>query len=384
MSANTQAKILVSCVGLGLSLGFFGVAADAAPPASAPAAGGQMGEILAKLDALNAKLDRVEKRLGCPIDEYVAGTCTDSPAGISVTYCISQGRSGELAGKWAVEPKAKVEVGGSWDVALLGRLEGDVSFPLFTPLPLPPIPIPTELAVAGSASLGRGFDICVEIPLQVAAADATILDSIVRGMNPSTLDTKYQRRLTRLLNYANRRVPEPVTSTSVKSAALAADDFDLDVLDDAMERFNAGAFQQPDGPLGLFKDPVIQDLRNTLELPEPVQIVLDDPDLLFESMPTASAANPAQLCDKLKLSGAIANRAPAITNLCSLLGSMPSFDVASRAFGTVHQINTLLADLPDEIIFGVADILPDVNTPKLPAPRPPGSTVCNIFPRLCR
>jgi len=116
MSANTQAKILVSCVGLGLSLGFFGVAVDAAPPASAPAAGGQMGEILAKLDALNAKLDRVEKRLGCPIDEYVAGTCTDSPAGISVTYCISQGRSGELAGKWAVEPKVAVEGGraGMW------------------------------------------------------------------------------------------------------------------------------------------------------------------------------------------------------------------------------------------------------------------------------
>jgi hypothetical protein len=129
---------------------------------------------------------------------------------------------------------------------------------------------------------------------------------------------------------------------------------------------------------------VIHDLRNTLELPEPVQMVLDDPDFLFESMPTANAANPAQLCDKLNLSGAIANRAPAIRNLCNLMGSMPSFDVASGAFGTVHEIKTLLADLPDEIIFGVADILPDVNTPKLPAPRPPGSTVCNIFPRLCR
>jgi hypothetical protein len=67
-----------------------------------------------------------------------------------------------------------------------------------------------------------------------------------------------------------------------------------------------------------------------------------------------------------------------------LLAGVPTFDIASTAFGTVDRINSLLADLPDEVIFGVADVLTSVNTAKLPAPRPPGSAICNTFPRLCR
>src|SRR5512134_1561161 len=113
---NTAKGVKGICRGLALgsSLALVGITVGAAPPAGVPA-GGQMDAILTKLDELSAKLDRVEKRLGCPLDEYIAGTCTDNPAGLSVTYCISQGRAGELAGKYAIEPKAKVEAGARWD-----------------------------------------------------------------------------------------------------------------------------------------------------------------------------------------------------------------------------------------------------------------------------
>jgi hypothetical protein len=363
------------------------ILADAGTPlakrrTTSPNDGKANADILDRLDAISAKLDRLEKVLGCPIDDYLAGTagCEDkSPASVSVTYCISQGRSGELAGKWAAEFKSKVEGGAGWPNVLVAKLGGELNLPVYV--------FPTEIAVGGSASLGRNFDICVQIPLQAANADAGVIDRIVRGMNPSALDTKFQRRLTRLLSYADRRVPEPAPSAGAKSATIASADIDLDVVDDAMERFQAGQFQVPNGPLGLFNDPVIQDLRNALDLPEPVQQVLDDPEVLFEQLPSVSPSNPARMCDTLQLSGRIANRSPAVANLCNLLGSLPSYEVVSTAFDTVHRVNDLVENVPDEVVLGVGEILKEKVDDKLPAPKP-GSTFCNIagsvFKRLCK
>lgn len=359
------------------------VAAAGKPPSVS--AGGTMGDILAKLDEISAKLDKVEKRLGCPIDEYVAGTCTDNPASTSVTYCIHQGRSGELGAKWAVEPKAEVEAGASWDVVALGRLKGQMTVPVIPfagPYPIP-IPIPTELALGGSASLGKGFDICVQVPLTAATADASILESIVKGMNPPSADTKYQKRLHRVLNYANLRVPNPLATKSAV-ASLGVDDLDLDRADDAMDRFMNGEFEANDGPVGILKDPIVADLRDSLELPAPVQLVLQDPEALFGMLPDVDFTKPGQMCGSLGLSGPIASRAPVIGKVCSQLAGLPTFDSVSTAFGAVHEIDGLIKDVPDAVILGVGDILTSVNSAKLPVTRPVGSTVCNIFPRLCQ
>lgn len=411
METSRGAGVVAGILGVGLIACLYGAGASAAPsvdvpPGNANAAiladagmplakrrttspndGRANADILDRLDAISAKLDRLEKVLGCPIDDYLAGTagCEDkSPASVSVTYCISQGRSGELAGKYAVEPKGKLEIGAGWPNVAHGKLDGEMNFPMVA---FSVLPIPTEIAVGGSASLGRNFDICVQIPLQAANADAGVIDRIVRGMNPAALDTKYQRRLTRLLNYADRRVPEPVPAAGAKSATIAAADLDLDVLDDAMERFQAGQFQKSDGPFGLLKDPIIQDLRNGLDLPESVQVILDDPEVLFDQLPSLSANNPAQMCDTTGLSGRIANRSPAVAKLCNLLGGLPSFDVVSSAFDTVHRVNDLVENVPDEVVLGVGEILKDKVDDKLPAPKP-GSTFCNIagsvFKRLCK
>ena len=413
METTRGASGVAGILGIGLTACLFGAGASAAPPVSVPPGntsaviladlgapsakrrqtspndGKANSDILDRLDAINAKLDRLEKVLGCPIDDYLAGTagCEDkSPASVSVTYCISQGRSGELAGKYAVEPKGKLEIGAGWPNVAHGKLDGEMNFPMVA---FSVLPIPTEIAVGGSATLGRNFDICVQIPLQAANANAGDIDRLVRGMNPTTLDTKFQRRLGRLLCYVKNRVlgPSPVPCLFAKSATIAATDLDLDVVDDAMERFQAGQFQVPDGPLGLLKDPVIQDLRNGLELPESVQQVLDDPEILFEHLPSISASNPAQMCSTTGLSGRIANRSPAVANLCNLLGGLPSYEVVRTAFDTVHRVNDLVENVPDEVVLGVGEILKDKVDDKLPAPKP-GSVFCNIagsvFKRLCK
>ncbi|MGE5170357.1 MAG: hypothetical protein ACM3JC_08290 [Rudaea sp.] len=362
----------------------FAAAVGAAGKPPNVSAGGTMGDILAKLDEINAKLDKLEKRLGCPIDEYVAGTCTDNPASTSVTYCIHQGRSGELAGKWAVEGKAKVEAGGRWDVVGLADLHGEANVPLTPTIGPIPIPLPTELALGGSASLGRGFDICVQVPLTAAQTDASILESIVKGMNPPSADTKYQRRLHRVLNYANLRVPNPVATKSATVASPGVDDLDFDRADDAVERFMVGDFKLGDGPLGILKDPIVADLRDSLELPALLQLLLQDPDGVLGMLPDVDFANPGQMCGSLGLSGSIASRAPVIGKVCGRLANLPTFDSVSTAFDAVHEVDSLVRDIPDAVILGVGDILTSVNSAKLPAPRPAGSTVCNIFPRLCQ
>jgi hypothetical protein len=87
------------------------------------------------------------------------------------------------------------------------------------------------------------------------------------------------------------------------------------------------------------------------------------------------------------LSGRIANRSPAVANLCNLLGGLPSYEVVSSAFDTVHRVNDLIENVPDEVVLGVGEILKDKVDDKLPAPKP-GSTFCNIagsvFKRLCK
>jgi hypothetical protein len=116
----------------------------------------------------------------------------------------------------------------------------------------------------------------------------------------------------------------------------------------------------------------------------PAHSLLQDPEALFEFMPDVNFANPAQMCGSLGLTGAIATRAPAIAKVCGRLASLPTFDSVNTSFDAVHEIDSLIKDVPDAVIVVVGDILTSVNSGKLPAPRPSGSTVCNIFPRLCR
>lgn len=345
----------------------------------------RLDDIDAQLTGLNTKLATVETKLGCSIDEFLdpSANCTQNPATTSVSFCISQGRVGELSMAWDAELYAEVKAGAGWTLGPWGEMKGSAEVPLFLG---GFIPLPTEAAVSGSAGLGRGLDICFEVPIQPSATDIADVDNIVRGINSQTSD-KFRNRLSRIIAFADRRAPNVTTSTGAftrfDTSDPEGDEYEFERLDDAMERFMAGQFQLPtDGPLGILKDPIIQDLRVSLGVPAPLQQLLDDPDAILGRLP--GPIDVANACQSFGISGPLRSRFAGLASHCDRFDRLSSLGDTIATYERIEQINNLLSDLPDEIIFGVGDILPNVNAPGLPQPRPPGSRVCQTFPRLCR
>ena len=206
-------------------------------------------EVLAKLDVLEAKIDALTTSMAqvqtavqsapvadrpCTVEEVVAQNYTNCdqnkvPDGVSTatTYCINQGRAGQLGAQFKIETEGRLELGGGWPNAIWGKLTGHAKFPAA----IANIPIPNEFSAAGAMSLGRGLNICVGIP--ITAIDATQVAQIhdlVRGVNES--GGKYNRRTGRVLNYAARRTP-------IATASLAASDrFAKPYFEDADDSFD--------------------------------------------------------------------------------------------------------------------------------------------------
>lgn len=341
-----------------------------------------------KLDQIIARLDRIEKVVGCPVDEFVDGSCKDNnPVATTVSFCISQGRGLEIAGGWNAAFKGSLEGGARWDVVPLGDVKASLEFPVPVPLGPVAIPLPTEASIGGAAGIGRGLDICIDVPLEAADADASRLADLVKGMNapPRVFDrTKFQRRLLRAIRFAERRTPPPASTMTV---AADFDGNEFDRLDNAVERFMAGEFGAGiNEPFDILKGPIVTDLRSSLDIPAPIENFLADPYEIFGQLPRFSdvAEDPAVVCGRLGLDGPIiSQRFPNIAANCERLSNLPSFDRTSTAFETVHRINDLITNLPDEIIIGVSDILPDPINNKIPQARDENFQFCDEFPRLC-
>jgi hypothetical protein len=342
------------------------------------------GNLLGATECMLMKLDRIERKLGCPLDAYLDGSCPYSPADTTATFCISQGREGGIAAGWGIVPYMEGELGAGWPNVGWGKLTGKVENPLFVPLGPILLPIPTELSVGGSAALGRNFDICIEVPLEAAdhlaagerVSDAEIIDRVVRHINEPYLDTgpsksKFQRRLGRLANYAIFRVPGTnrfeLAHTGAAESGLAQimdDDgeSEFDVIEDAMERILSGDWQVPadGGPLAVLKSPAVDEIRTVLEVPEPVQAIIDDPDqilgavfalgsgsLLAAAQPgSAIALAPGAACDAFGLNTTLRNRFPAVDQFCGLFGQLPSFQKTIGVFGVIDTIKLVVDGLP--------------------------------------
>lgn len=342
-----------------------------------------------KLDDIIARLGRIEQVVGCPVDQFVdpESGCEHNPAGTSVSFCIAQGRGLDISGAWGAALKGSGEVGARWDVGPLGDVKGQLEFPLAL---AGLVPLPTEAKIGGAAGIGRNLNVCIDVPLGAAEEDQARLADLVRGMNAEPnigmFDrTKFQRRLLRLIRYAERRTPAPDTASAtgaVSTQTRNEDPNELDRIDEAVDRFMSGDFRpMPGEPFGILKDQIVRDLTASLDVPSPVQSFLDDPDAAFARLP--ALGSPVG-CDTFGLDGSISQRFQNVATTCARLDDLPSFETTTTAFDTVHRIDGLLADLPDEIIFGVGDILPDPQEANLPTPRPDGYRFCNVFPRLCR
>ncbi len=340
-------------------------------------------EQLGKIDCILHKLDRIERRMGCPLDDYLDGTCPYSPADTTATFCISQGREGGIDAEFGAETNAEIKLGAGWPNAIWGEAVGRVDVPIVIP---PLIPIPTELNVTGAASLGRNFDICLEVPLEAATqlgplelvADAEVIDEIVRAINEPQVGakSKFQRRLGRLADYAIFRVPgtnrfqiEATEGHQSELARVLGDDgeAEFDFVEDAIDRLMAGEFGSfgDGGPMEILKSPVVQDLAMVFELPSPVTEVLSDPDMvvgqIFELLGLgASAAYPGyfeapliglEVCNRIGLNQGLRDRFPQVGAFCSFFDSLPAFGQTTGIFAVVATIKSIVDGLPtlDEI-----------------------------------
>ena len=333
------------------------------------------------------KLDRIERKLGCPLEDYLDDTCPYSPADTTATFCISQGREGGIGADWSVIPYMEAELGAGWPNVAWGKLTAKVENPLFIPSSL--YPIPTNLSIGGSASLGRNFDICIEVPLVAAEhaaginsiPDAEVIDRIVRQINePPTVGpasrSKFQRRLGRLANYAIFRVPGTnrfgaavAQENTSELARIMSDDgeSEFDSVEQTLDQLMSGDWEIPEngGPLGILKSPVVNELRTVLEVPDPVQQLIDDPDIIlgrvFEiggladrpSVNTASgllAGGPA-VCNAFGFNKKLQEDFTGIKSFCAMFANLPTFLQTTGIFGLVAGLPSL-----DEIKAAACEI----------------------------
>lgn len=339
---------------------------------------------LGATECMLMKLDRIERRLGCPLADYLDDTCPYSPADTTATFCISQGREGAVGVDWAINPYIDVELGVGWPNVLWAKADGHAE----APIPLSPIsPLFTELGIGGTASHGRNFDICIEVPLEAfneavgpeGISDEQVIDNIVRQINfqrnhnpDDPGKSKFQRRLGRLANYAIFRVPgttrrETPLSAQSQMSVLALDTGDdgeseFDTIDEAIENFMSGNWQMPSngGPVAFLKSPMVDDFRKVLEVPAPVQQAIDDPDLIIgavfdtgfmqgnATMSASDSSTPdtAAMCDAFGLNAELRSRFAGVAEYCSQFERLPTFDQTTGIFGIVDWIRARVQALP--------------------------------------
>lgn len=324
-------------------------------------------------ECILVKLDRIERRLGCPIDDYLNDICPYSPADTKATFCISQGREGGIDVEFGAETMAEIELGAGWPNAVWGKATGKVEVPFVGVIPGTPIPfaLPTELNVTGAASLGRNFDICIDIPL-IAFADAVgierssddeIIDDIVRAINSPKFNgqfekSKFQRRLGRLANYAKRRVPDAgilanstqqINGDTEANLQAELDESEFDIVEDAIERLMAGDFgvNNNDGFMAVMRSPVIDDLRSVLEVPDSVNMVLDDPNILVTNvidrgMAAAGQVQGISLCDSIGFNVDLRAQYSQVQSFCIFFEQLPGFNKTIGIFSVIDAIHAII------------------------------------------
>ena len=319
---------------------------------SDPQIAAQLDVLEAKIDALTATLATVRTAVQavpvndrpCTIQEVIDENYTECdqdrvPEGVSTasSYCINQGRSGQLGGVYKLEPEGRAELGGGWPNAIWGKITGHIKFPVAAGN----IPLPNEVTAGGAVSLGRGLNICVGIPFTALdAGQVAQIHDLVRGVNQT--EGKYYRRTGRVINYAARRTP--VAQASLRANDYNAkpyfidDDDSFDIADAAIESLIDGDFQVAgSGPL-LFSAPVFRDLAASLDLPVPTIDPIHDPERIFEILQTIGQSNIAATCDVMGITSGSRVRSPALDNQCARFGLYPNINNSLNALDFVAEV----------------------------------------------
>jgi hypothetical protein len=315
----------------------------------------------------------------------------------SATFCISQGRGLEVAGKFAAAAKAEVDLGLGWPNVAWAKANGKVEIPLVLFAGPFPIPLPNEVSLQLAGGHGRNFDICVDIPIALSQGDQTKLIEVAEMMNdPNNLGEtffekgKFQRRAARAINYACRKVggllqcpllPNPPLGGSALASADVQADQEFERADISAENLLDNGLGAVEEGLQAFKEGNVTELLASLDLPTNVRSVLEEPEAVFNGMPNLSDGLPS--CDSLQITAAMRARVPVLNNLCSELGSLPDADLVKGAFQTIDQLS-------DEVLDALAEIVSPLLNNVGEAPQNTKSRFCNspigqrrVFNRFC-
>jgi hypothetical protein len=113
---------------------------------------------------------------------------------VTATFCISQGREAGLGADWIVTADTEWEAGLGWAEVFSGEGTAEVKIPVF--------PLPSETALKTGASLGRGMDICIDLPLEMGPTDTALLAELAQttscrtSSGPSTTSARSTRSCT--------------------------------------------------------------------------------------------------------------------------------------------------------------------------------------------
>ena len=326
-------------------------------------------ELLAKLNVMESKIDAMSSTLttvqtavqphagavpACTIEEVINQTtanCDTSrlpeEVSASTTYCIAQERGGEIGGEYSIGLNTDIDIGAGWPNVVWGKVTAKMETPVPSPIA---IPYPSQVAASGSISLGRGLEICVDIPITALEPDQVAqIHDLVRGVNEG--QGPYSRRTGRLLNYAARRTPIAVANKALDSVsgkpAIEDGDDAFDIADAAIEKMIEGDFQAVTHGPQLFTDPVFMDLISALEVPTPAVDTILDPERFYEAMTVIGQSNIADACTSLGISQAGRARSPALANQCARFGIYPninntlnSMDFIADVRGRVNSMYT--------------------------------------------
>jgi len=301
----------------------------------------RLGDIIMRLERIEAKL-------------------IDPGPTTSATFCISQGRALELGVDWAAELKVEIEGGLGWAEVGDLKLVGAPSFP-FLLAPAIPVPVPTDAAIGLAGGIGRGLEICVDLPVTLSPEDQALLDELATDINAKTGDGvgqkgKFQRRTRRILNYTALRVPGRQRSFSLNQngpTALEAQEngeTEFDRADAAVDEVLDNGLGAVTEGLAVFQEANIKELLETVGIPANVKNFMRNPDQIFDGLPSVRSGVDHLTCDTLGVTLQMQGRIPALDDLCVQLNSLPKFKTVKDAFETIDQMS-------DEIVDAIAEVL---------------------------
>lgn len=308
-------------------------------------------EVLDKLNDIEAQMSDLQlaESEKCSTEAFLSDECATNqlPDGASAytTFCISQGSGVELGAEYAVGLDYGIELGPGWAEVADVKFTGNMTTPAIVGIP----PAlwgfsPTGISAGGSFGIGRGMDTCVDVPIELSAAQADRLLATISAANED--GAKYERRVGRVLDYADTRTN---SGLALKSQSTGYSKFQprwneddaFDIAESAVDRFLSGSFTQiPSKEFGsnVFGDPIFLDLASSLDLPKQMLDLIEDP--LNPMQGIAPLSNLSSACADGGITTDVRNRFAGIDNLCTNLEGLPSFGSIKKAFNRVPSLPT--------------------------------------------